>query len=75
MDAVSGVGQDYGSVAATADLGLPSAGDERVPVRWALLHLIKDTARHAGHADIIRESLDGQRSGQLDDAYESGRAR
>jgi hypothetical protein len=24
-----------------------------------LLHLIEETARHAGHADIIRESLDG----------------
>lgn len=28
-------------------------------VRWVLLHLITETARHAGHADIIRESLDG----------------
>jgi uncharacterized damage-inducible protein DinB len=27
--------------------------------RWVLLHLIEETARHAGHADIIRESLDG----------------
>jgi uncharacterized damage-inducible protein DinB len=28
-------------------------------VRWVLLHLIEETARHAGHADIIREALDG----------------
>jgi uncharacterized damage-inducible protein DinB len=28
-------------------------------VRWVLLHLIQETARHAGHADIIREALDG----------------
>mgnify|MGYP003788099115 CR=1 FL=1 len=28
-------------------------------VRWVLLHLIQETARHTGHADIIRESLDG----------------
>jgi uncharacterized damage-inducible protein DinB len=28
-------------------------------VRWVLLHLIEEVARHAGHADIIRESLDG----------------
>jgi uncharacterized damage-inducible protein DinB len=27
--------------------------------RWVLLHLIHETARHAGHADIIRESIDG----------------
>jgi uncharacterized damage-inducible protein DinB len=60
-------------VAAAADLGMPTANDERVSVRWVLLHLIKETARHAGHADIIRESLDGQRAGQLDEAYESGR--
>ena len=28
-------------------------------VRYILLHLIQETARHAGHADIIRESIDG----------------
>jgi hypothetical protein len=27
--------------------------------RWVLLHLIEEVARHAGHADIVRESLDG----------------
>ncbi|HEX3334741.1 MAG TPA: DinB family protein [Acidimicrobiales bacterium] len=27
--------------------------------RWVLLHLIEETARHAGHGDIIRESIDG----------------
>jgi hypothetical protein len=30
-------------------------------VRLVLLHLIEETARHAGHADIIRETLDGSR--------------
>jgi uncharacterized damage-inducible protein DinB len=28
-------------------------------VRWVLLHLIQETARHTGHADIIREAIDG----------------
>jgi hypothetical protein len=28
-------------------------------VRWVLLHLISETARHAGHADIVRETIDG----------------
>jgi len=28
-------------------------------LRWVLLHLIEETARHAGHADILRESIDG----------------
>ena len=31
----------------------------RLDARWVLLHLIEETARHAGHADIIRESIDG----------------
>jgi hypothetical protein len=39
----------------------------------ALLHLIKETARTAGHADMIRESIDGQRAAQLDEAYEADR--
>ncbi|MFC9130663.1 DinB family protein [Streptomyces sp. NPDC057099] len=33
--------------------------DGRVSMRWLCLHLIRETARHAGHADIVRESLDG----------------
>jgi uncharacterized damage-inducible protein DinB len=28
-------------------------------VRWILLHVIEETARHAGHADVIREAVDG----------------
>jgi len=28
-------------------------------VRWVALHLIEELARHAGHADLIRESIDG----------------
>jgi hypothetical protein len=39
---------------------LPSAGDLRpTTLRWAVLHLIEETARHAGHMDITRELLDG----------------
>lgn len=30
-----------------------------VTLRWVLIHLIEETARHAGHADILRELLDG----------------
>ena len=29
-------------------------------VRWVVLHLIEETARHAGHLDIARELIDGQ---------------
>ncbi len=39
-------------------------------VRWVLLHLIEETARHAGHADIIRESLDGAQMYELMAAVE-----
>ncbi|MFD3726657.1 DinB family protein [Streptomyces sp. NPDC058671] len=28
-------------------------------LRWILIHLIEETGRHAGHADIVRELLDG----------------
>lgn len=28
-------------------------------IRWALTHMIEETARHAGHADILRELADG----------------
>jgi len=29
-------------------------------LRWLLVHMVEETARHAGHADIIREQIDGQ---------------
>lgn len=36
----------------------PSQGD-RFNVRWVLIHLIEEYARHVGHADLIRENIDG----------------
>ena len=30
-----------------------------VNLRWVLMHLLEETARHAGHADILRELVDG----------------
>ncbi|WP_330277581.1 DinB family protein [Lentzea sp. NBC_00516] len=43
---------------------LPSAPWDQNPqpmsIRRIVLHLIRETAQHAGHADIIRETLDGQ---------------
>jgi hypothetical protein len=36
------------------------AADEPPNVRWCVLHMIEETARHAGHLDIARELLDGQ---------------
>ncbi|MGA6164088.1 DinB family protein [Amycolatopsis magusensis] len=56
-------------IGGVADLGEPVPVPKNVPwypeeleawsVRWVLLHLIEESARHAGHADIIREHLDG----------------
>jgi uncharacterized damage-inducible protein DinB len=56
-------------IAGIADLGQPVPVPKGVPwfpqdvdtwsVRWVLLHLIQETARHAGHADIVREAIDG----------------
>lgn len=52
------------AIAAQADLDQLSAreaGDRgHVSLRWILLHMIEETARHAGHADLLRESVDGQ---------------
>lgn len=46
-----------------ADLGAPlprpRRGRPAPSVRWALTHLIEETGRHAGHADILRELIDG----------------
>jgi hypothetical protein len=35
------------------------AGEAPANLRWVLGHLVEETARHAGHADILRELLDG----------------
>ncbi len=37
-------------------------GQPGIDLRWVLLHLIEETAHHAGHADSTREMLDGHRS-------------
>jgi uncharacterized protein YndB with AHSA1/START domain len=45
-----------------APLGVHGDPDMEEPstVRWVVLHLIEETARHAGHLDIARELLDGR---------------
>ena len=42
-----------------ADAPLTHNGKTR-DLRWAILAVIDETARHAGHADIIREQIDGK---------------
>lgn len=34
-------------------------GRDELNVRWVVLHMLEETARHAGHADITRELIDG----------------
>jgi hypothetical protein len=46
-------------VVAAADLDAPCAMQPDRNLRWVLLHHIEEVARHAGHADIIRETIDG----------------
>ena len=45
--------------AASLDDSCRDTGDEApVNLRWVLAHLLEETARHAGHADILRELID-----------------
>lgn len=67
-DSVASVVDDYRSeieesnrILRAADLDAPCARSDLVDetVRWVALHMVEETARHAGHADIIRETIDG----------------
>ncbi len=33
---------------------------EQVTLRWIMVHMLEETARHAGHLDLMRENIDGQ---------------
>jgi uncharacterized damage-inducible protein DinB len=62
-------GTETDAIVRALDLGEPVPVPKDVPwfptdvdawsVRWVVLHLIEETARHAGHADIVREAIDG----------------
>ncbi len=66
-EAVEGYRRVWGRVDAVAFSGgsldelcrRPDSGPA-VSLRWVLMHLLEETARHAGHADIIRELIDGE---------------
>ena len=49
------------SRSAVVDLGMDDmvTGNRRgpLPLRWVLLHVLRELAQHAGHADILREQL------------------
>jgi hypothetical protein len=48
---------------AIGELGIEEMGTawfgEAVSLRWVLVHMLEETARHAGHVDILRELVDG----------------
>ena len=47
--------------AASLDDSCREVGDRPlVNLRWVLMHLLEETARHAGRADILRELVDGE---------------
>ncbi|MFD8596316.1 DinB family protein [Kitasatospora sp. NPDC059646] len=61
---------DYREAIAAGDAVLRSSPDlsrpvavpvrgELLSVRWVVAHMTSETARHAGHADILREQIDG----------------
>ena len=59
----SATAQANEAILACDDLELPCARPVRnggpTSMRWALTHMIEETARHAGHMDILRELIDG----------------
>jgi uncharacterized damage-inducible protein DinB len=47
------------AVRAAESITVACGWQEGMDLRWVLVHLIEETARHAGHADATRELLDG----------------
>lgn len=43
----------------TLDGAVPHGALGEVSLRWIYVHMIEETARHAGHVDILREQIDG----------------
>lgn len=64
VDAYRATWSRVGAIVAPDDLEAlcRGLGPDEPPanLRWVLTHLLEETARHAGHADIIRELIDGQ---------------
>jgi len=58
--AVAGSQLSQGEAEALDEAHSAWGGQGRVSLRWVLVHMIEEYARHNGHADLIRESVDGQ---------------
>ena len=62
--AVNGV-EDLGANVQLPDAPWFPSNPDGFSIRWILLHVIEELARHAGHADIIREHIDGATTYEL----------
>jgi uncharacterized damage-inducible protein DinB len=51
---------DRGEDQALGELHAAWGGAGNATLRWVLVHMIEEYARHNGHADLFRESIDGQ---------------
>ncbi|MYT75265.1 MULTISPECIES: DinB family protein [unclassified Streptomyces] len=49
------------AAASLDDIGRNDHRAAKANLRWMLIHLVEETGRHAGHADIVRELLDGSK--------------
>jgi uncharacterized damage-inducible protein DinB len=67
-DTIESIVAFYGRARAAADAAITELdlddtgydwGDKEVSMRWVLIHMVEETARHAGHMDILRELTDG----------------
>jgi hypothetical protein len=47
------------AAASLDDIGIRRSTGEPIGLRWILLHMIAEYARHNGHADLLRERIDG----------------
>jgi uncharacterized damage-inducible protein DinB len=45
------------------DVGAGQTVGAGISVRWTLIHMIEEYARHNGHADLLREAIDGTKGG------------
>ena len=38
---------------------MAASAERQVSLRWIMIHMIEEYARHNGHADLLRERIDG----------------
>jgi uncharacterized damage-inducible protein DinB len=51
--------QEIGGDLDTLSVALDRQTGERFSLRWIMIHMVEETARHNGHVDLLREAIDG----------------